>query len=241
MVPQILRSAQDDSEPNSARPRRALPFLVMTGYLTLAAPGRAETRIKGSTFLALAAPARTEDEARAVLAAVEREHFAATHNCSAWRLHGGVWRAHDDGEPSGSAGAPILAAMDGAAVEDCVAVVTRYYGGTKLGVGGLIRAYGEAAALALAAAPRRRAVPAVRLRVRYAYDHTSAVMRVVERAGTHEVEHGYSSGGAEGEVTFALARGAEEEVREQLRESTGGEVAAETIGTTTLYLNPPVA
>jgi hypothetical protein len=127
----------------------------MDTFVTLAGDGVAQTRVKGSTFAALAAPAPDEAEARARLAAREREMWDATHHGSAWRMRGGTVRANDAGEPSGSTGAPILAAIDGAGLTDCVVIVTRYYGGTKLGVGGLVRAYGDAAAEALAAAPRR--------------------------------------------------------------------------------------
>lgn len=204
-------------------------------YLTPAGPGAAETRVRGSTFLALAAPAGGEEEARTVLAAIEKEHFDATHNCSAWRLRGGLWRTNDAGEPSGSAGAPILAAIDGAGLQDCVVVVTRYFGGTKLGVGGLIRAYGEAAALALEAAPRRRGVPAVRARVRYPYEHTSAVMRALERLGAAQIEHGFAGGGREGEVSFTLPRGSETELRDLLREQTAGALEPEVLGERTLF------
>lgn len=205
-------------------------------FMTLAGRAEAETRVKGSTFLALAAPARDEDGAREVLAEVQKAHFSATHNCSAWRLHDGVWRASDDGEPSGSAGLPILAAVDGAGVTDCIVVVTRYYGGTKLGVGGLVRAYGEAAALALEGAPRLRGVPAARLRIRYPYDRTSAIMRVIDRAGTFSVDHGYSGGGNEGEVTFTVALSAEEALHVELTEATGGAVLAERVGVEIVHL-----
>src|SRR5690606_20426881 len=129
-----------------------------------------------------------------------------------------------------SAGAPILAAIDGAELADCVVVVTRYFGGTKLGVGGLVRAYGEAAALALEAAPRRRALPAVRARIRYPYEHTAAVMRVLERAGAREMEHGYGAGGSEGEVEFSLPSPEEPALREALREQTAGALAPEILG-----------
>jgi uncharacterized YigZ family protein len=210
----------------------------MDEYLTLAGPGVAETRVRGSTFRALAAPAPDEEAARAVLAGVEREHFAATHNCSAWRLRGGIWRANDAGEPSGSAGAPILAAIDGAGLLECVVVVTRYFGGTKLGVGGLIRAYGDAAALALQAAPVRRAIPALRLVVRYPYEHTSAVMRALERADADRMEHGYGAGGREGEVSFEIPRAAEPDLRDLLREQTSGAVAPEVLAETTRYRPP---
>lgn len=212
--------------------------MVDDGYLTLAGEGRAETRVRGSTFLALACPASSEDEARSVLAAVQKRHYDATHNCSAWRLHSGVWRANDDGEPSGSAGAPILAAIDGASLLDTFAVVTRYYGGTKLGVGGLIRAYGDAAALALRNAPVRRAIPAVRFRIRYGYDHTSAVMRLLELPGTSDVEHGYSTSGSEGEVLFTLPSAAADDLQVQLRETTSGALEAEALGDCIVYVRP---
>jgi uncharacterized YigZ family protein len=207
----------------------------MSEFLTLAGPARAETRVKGSTFVARAAPARTEEEARAVLASVQKEHFSATHNCSAWRLHDGVWRANDAGEPSGSAGAPILGAIDAAGLTDCVVVVTRYYGGTKLGVGGLIRAYSEAAALALESGSRLQGLPAARVRVRYPYEQTSGVMRVLERAGTFEVEHGYSGGGAEGEVIFTIPLPAVEAMAVELREATGGALTPERLGERIVY------
>jgi uncharacterized YigZ family protein len=204
-------------------------------YLTLAALAEAETRVRGSRFLAIAAPAETEDEARALLERRRREMFDATHHCSAWRLRGGVWRANDGGEPSGSAGAPILAAIDGAGVEQCAVVVTRYFGGTRLGVGGLIRAYGESAALALDAAPRRAAVPALRLRIRYPYEHTSAVMRALERAGAEEVEHGFAESGSVAELTLSLPETGEPALLEMLREQTAGAVRPERLGERVLY------
>jgi len=204
-------------------------------FLTLAASGDAETRIKASVFLAHAAPVASAEEARSEIEAWSRPYFDATHHCTAWRLHDGVWRVNDDGEPSGSAGAPILAAIDGAGLTDCVVIVTRYYGGTKLGVGGLVRAYGEAAALALAAAPRRRGVRALRLRVRYPYELTSPVMRVLEQVGAREVEHGFDASGAGGVVEFSVARDAEARVGELLTEWTSAAVSPEPLGEQVLY------
>jgi uncharacterized YigZ family protein len=206
-------------------------------FLTLAGDGEAETRVKGSTFLALAAPAESEDEARARLEPVQRRHFDASHHCSAWRFRNGTWRANDAGEPSGSAGAPILAAIDGAGVTDCIVVVTRWFGGTKLGVGGLVRAYGDAAALAIAAAPKRVGTPAVRLSVEYGYEHTAAVMRALERAGAARVEHGYAAGGQRGLVGFTVPMAAETALRDELRESTAGALAPAEEGRDVLYRN----
>lgn len=206
-------------------------------FHTLAGQGEAETRVKASTFLALAAPAEDEAAVRARLEPIQRRMFDATHHCTAWRFRNGVFRANDNGEPSGSAGAPILAAVDGAGLTDCFVVVTRYYGGTKLGVGGLVRAYGEAAALALEAAPRRLGVPAVRLRITYGYEHTAVVMRALERSGAAEVEHGFTGAGERGVVDFAVPVHMEAPLAAELREATAGALAPERVGDVVLYRN----
>ena len=216
---------------HSRTPAPPLPFT------TLAAPAEAQLREKASTFLAYAAPAASEDEARAVLAQREKLHWDATHNCSAWVVRGGVRRANDAGEPSGSAGAPILATIEGAGLTDCVVVVTRWYGGTKLGVGGLVRAYGDAAAQALAAAPRRIGAEAVRMAVRYPYAHTAAVMRALERAGAEQVEHGYAESGDAGIVAASIPDAAAQAFADELREGTAGAVAPERKGAIVLYRN----
>ncbi|HET7232894.1 MAG TPA: YigZ family protein [Longimicrobium sp.] len=206
-------------------------------FLTLAGSAEAETRVKASVFLATAWPVGTEDEARAILAAREKAMWDATHHCNAWKLRGGISRANDAGEPGGSAGAPILAAIEGAGLVDVLVIVTRWYGGTKLGVGGLVRAYGEAAALALEAAPRRVGTVAGRLRVRYPYAHTAAVMRVMERAGAAAIEHGYADSGDAGIVEFSVPASLTAFVRDELREATAGVVAPEPIGSAVLYRN----
>jgi putative IMPACT (imprinted ancient) family translation regulator len=206
-------------------------------FLTLAGTGEAQTRIKASVFLATAWPVETEDEARAVLAGREKAMWDASHHCNAWKLRGGASRANDAGEPGGSAGAPILAAIEGAGLVDVLVIVTRWYGGTKLGVGGLVRAYGDVAALALEAAPKRIGTAAERLRVRYPYAHTSAVMRVVERAGAAEVEHGYAPSGDAGIVEFSVPASLQAFVRGELRDATAGAVAPEPLGAAVLYRN----
>jgi putative IMPACT (imprinted ancient) family translation regulator len=130
--------------------------------LTVGAPARADLRILGSRFLACASPAADRAAARRVCDAVRAEFPDATHHCFALRLGAGdaeVTLAHDAGEPARTAGAPILQALASAGVTDAVVVVVRWFGGTRLGKGGLARAYREAARRALAAAPlvRRRA------------------------------------------------------------------------------------
>lgn len=118
---------------------------------TLAAPFQHEEEIKKSRFLAQAAPVASPAEALAFFQAAGDP--ASTHNCWAYRI-GDAYRFNDDGEPGGTAGRPILAAIDGQACDRVAVVVTRWYGGIKLGAGGLVRAYGGSAAECLRLAPR---------------------------------------------------------------------------------------
>lgn len=119
---------------------------------TLATATHLEREIRKSRFLAHAAPVDTPEAALATLAAVSDPD--ATHNCWAYRI-GQQYRFSDDGEPAGTAGKPILAAIDGQGLDQVLVVVTRWYGGIKLGAGGLVRAYGGTAAECLRLAPRR--------------------------------------------------------------------------------------
>lgn len=118
---------------------------------TIAAPGSHEILVKKSRFVCTLARAATEAEARAAIDEVRRRHWDANHNCSAYRVGPGgqFQRTSDDGEPAGTAGAPMLAVLTRRDLTDTVAVVTRYFGGVLLGAGGLIRAYGQAVAAAI--------------------------------------------------------------------------------------------
>jgi len=124
-------------------------------YKTLAGTCAAEFRDRGSKFLAFAFPVRTVDDVKSHVKALKSEHPKAAHHCVAFRLghDGSQFRAGDDGEPSGSAGRPMLGAIDRAELTNVLVVVVRYFGGTLLGVPGLIKAYGSVTGEALAAAP----------------------------------------------------------------------------------------
>ncbi|WP_236244498.1 YigZ family protein [Streptomyces sp. CC210A] len=113
-------------------------------YLTVAREGVHETEINRSRFLCALAPAATEQEAQGFVARIRKEHPTATHNCYAYVVgaDASVQKASDDGEPGGTAGVPMLQMLLRRDVRYVAAVVTRYYGGVKLGAGGLIRAYG---------------------------------------------------------------------------------------------------
>jgi uncharacterized YigZ family protein len=119
---------------------------VVTRYLTVARDGEATIEVKRSRFLCTVARVESEEAARAVVDGLRRRHWEARHHCSAFVLgpDGAVQRSSDDGEPAGTAGAPMLEVLRGQEVSDVVAVVTRWFGGVLLGAGGLVRAYSDA-------------------------------------------------------------------------------------------------
>ncbi len=151
-------------------------------YLTLGAPATAALRERSSKFLSFAWPVQDEEQIRGHLEALRKEYYDATHHCYAWRLgpQGERFRANDDGEPSGTAGRPILGQMLSREVTDCLVVVVRYFGGTKLGVPGLIAAYKESAAAALDVAQIVERTVDRRVEIEFSYLVMNDVMRVVK-------------------------------------------------------------
>lgn len=163
-------------------------------YRTIAAPAQAEPpKTKGSRFIGEAFPAATEAKAEAHLHAIRKRDYNATHWCWAWRLgaDGSTFRYSDDGEPNGSAGAPIFRQIEGRDLTNTLVVVVRYYGGTKLGTGGLVRAYGEAAGAVLDAARIVERIVRVPLRLRFGYPDTSPAMHTVGRFDAQIVDQHY--------------------------------------------------
>jgi putative IMPACT (imprinted ancient) family translation regulator len=197
-------------------------------FRTLAGPAEAELRERGSRFLARAVPVTSRAGAEAFADDQARRHRDATHVVPAFVLHDGTRYASDAGEPAGSAGPPMLQVIDGARLADVAAVVIRWYGGVKLGVGGLVRAYGGVLATALATADVREAIPAVRLTVRYPHDQTSAVTRVLGRYGVREVSYDYAG---DARTTFLVAAEREDRLAADLRDATRGAVAPDRLGT----------
>lgn len=151
-------------------------------YLTIEAPAEAIYKEKSSKFLAFAYPVADEEEIRGRLEALRKRFYDATHHCYAWRLgpRGETFRVNDDGEPSSTAGRPILGQLLSQGVTDCLLVVVRYFGGTKLGVPGLIAAYRESAAAALAAARIAERTIDRRIAVAFSYAAMNDVMRIVK-------------------------------------------------------------
>ena len=160
---------------------------------TLAAPAAHAIEVKHSRVLAQATPIDSTADALAWLARVGDAD--ATHNCWAYRL-GEEYRSSDDGEPAGTAGRPILAAIDGQGYDRVVVVVTRWYGGIKLGAGGLVRAYGGAAAECLRLAERRALVAQVELHAHVAFDDLGVLHAALAAHGAEKLGEDFHESGA---------------------------------------------
>ena len=139
-------------------------------------------RERSSKFLSYAYPVTNEEQIRAHLDTLHKQYYDATHHCYAWRLgpHGEQFRANDDGEPSGTAGKPILGQLLSHDITDCLIVVVRYFGGTKLGVSGLIQAYKEAAADVIAVSDVIEKTVDRVIKVDFSYISMNGVMRVIK-------------------------------------------------------------
>jgi uncharacterized YigZ family protein len=145
-------------------------------YKTILSAGESEIDVSKSRFLGFCLPASSEAQAQELLAGIRKKHHEARHCCYAYRLtDGGIVRSSDDGEPSGTAGAPILSVLMGAEVENVLCAVVRYFGGVLLGTGGLVRAYGKAASEALGAARIVGMRLCRRLRVTIPYSYFNAL------------------------------------------------------------------
>lgn len=157
-----------------------------------------------SKFLAFALPVRTAEEALALVAQYQKEYFDARHVCWAYRLgaEGEDWRANDNGEPSGTAGKPILGQIVSADLSDVLVIVVRYFGGVKLGTSGLIVAYRTAAAEALAAAEVTERTVDETVVMRFSYEQMNLVMRVVKDFSPAIVSQDYE--GNEVRMTLSL-------------------------------------
>jgi len=170
---------------------------------TLTSPWRHEEDIRKSRFLAQASPVATPEEALAWFARVG--DASATHNCWAYRV-GDAYRFNDDGEPGGTAGRPILQAIDGQGCDRVAVVVTRWYGGIKLGAGGLARAYGGSAAECLRLAPRTPIVAMGRLGMHCDFAELALVSARVRELGGEIERETFVADGADIVVSAPLDR-----------------------------------
>jgi len=152
-------------------------------YYTIERSGSAEFKDRGSRFIAFALPIASPEAFKQALNEIKKEHPKATHHCFAYRigLDGNVFRVSDDGEPSGTAGRPILGQIDSKELVNVMVVVVRYFGGTLLGVPGLINAYRSAAALALQITPLVQKQVAKEFLVQFDYTRIGEIMTLVKQ------------------------------------------------------------
>jgi len=191
---------------------------------TLKGIGTAQLVIKKSVFIGYASPVKTEDEARGFIVKIKAHHSDATHNVSAYLINDGKNfspRYDDDGEPKGSAGKPVLKVIQNKGLSNVVVVVTRYFGGIKLGYGGLVKAYSDTASLAIENAGIVEVYETERFQVTLPYGLFHPVRDTVENSRGRVIGEEY------GElVTFTVGtrKGEAEKLMELLTERTRGRV-----------------
>lgn len=193
-------------------------------HMLLATEGRSELIVRKSRFLGYALQCDSAAQARRALQSIREEHPKASHYVFSWRIRDAesgrlTHRFSDDGEPGGTAGRPVLQAMESRQVVNAQAVVVRYFGGIKLGAGGLVRAYGETAAKALAAADLRPLVPMRVVTVRLPYGQVSALEHWVARERFHILERRFA---AEAMLSLELPVERLPSLERELADLTGG-------------------
>lgn len=156
--------------------------LIQDSYNSIATASEGLFKDNGSRFIALAFPVETQDEIKEIIDRLKKEYYDARHHCYAYRLgyKGDIFRANDDGEPSSSAGRPILGQIDSKGLSDILVVVIRYFGGIKLGIPGLIRAYKTATCDALDKAEIVEKTASSHYRIRFGYMSMNSVMKILK-------------------------------------------------------------
>jgi uncharacterized YigZ family protein len=197
-------------------------------YTTVRVPGRAEIRVKGSRFIADVLPVGSREEALRELGRIRQEFHDATHHCYAFRLGlgGEETRYSDDGEPSGTAGRPLLAVVEGSGLTNTLLVVTRFFGGTKLGVGGLTHAYADAAKAAIGNCERVSRHRMVTLKVVFPHEQTGNVMHAISRHHAHIRDTAYDE---EVHLLLDVRRSRAEDLQRELVDVTRGNIEVRII------------
>ncbi|WP_336360370.1 IMPACT family protein [Haladaptatus sp. ZSTT2] len=194
-------------------------------YRTVLGRGEARVSVRGSEFIGHAMPASTVEDAEAFIDAVSDEYADATHNVPAYRIRADPLRewASDDGEPTNSAGKPALSVLKHEELENVVVVITRYYGGTNLGVGGLVRAYSQATKKAVEAAGIKEERPHEQVSITIEYDDSGTVRGIIESTG-YEFDAAY-----EADVSFSVRTPVSEAatLRDRIQSATSGRAKIE--------------
>ncbi len=162
-------------------------------YKSVSGPSSGVYRELSSKFISLAYPVTSEDEAKEIIKSIKKEYFDARHHCFAYRIgaEGKVWRVGDDGEPSSSAGRPILGQILSNELSDILIVVVRYFGGTKLGIPGLIRSYKSAAADAISNSVIITKTATEPVKISFDYENTEPVMKFIKSTGLQIAEENF--------------------------------------------------
>ena len=203
----------------------------MSAYPIPARRARAEILVVNSRFIASLAPAFSVENAKDFIAAVRAEFADATHNVPAYVVGFGnsvIAHANDDGEPSGTAGRPALAVLQGSGLGDVAVVVTRFFGGTKLGTGGLVRAYSDAVRAVLEVTPRARRVPTHTALLAVPYNWYERACLLTEAQNGQVLDQDFA---ADVTLTLRFATADFPTFQEALQEASHGSLAAEIIET----------
>jgi uncharacterized YigZ family protein len=189
-------------------------------YVTLKSSSEHSTVVKGSEFLAFAAKADDVQTALEFVQTIRQQRSDATHVCWAYKIFD-QYRFSDDGEPGGTAGAPIFRALEGSGLECVVVAVVRYYGGVNLGAGGLVRAYGGTAAEALRIAERIEVHPRIRVSVQVGFEQMNTLYKLLEDFDTAGREDDFTDQGLR--VRFDALETEIEPLRVAVRDATRGQ------------------
>ena len=183
-------------------------MLFSDTYKTIAAESKGLFKDRGSRFIAIARPVSSQEEIKTVLEDLRKEYHDARHHCYAWMLTPDrqAWRVNDDGEPSGTAGRPIMGQINSRELTNIVVVVIRYFGGTLLGVSGLINAYRSAAEDALANARIIEKHVTESWLVTFPYTSMNDVMKVLKDEGCGQHSHDYSADECSAEISFRASK-----------------------------------
>lgn len=189
-------------------------------YHTIAAKSEGLFKDKGSKFLAFAYPVSTEDEIKSIIQHIKKEHYSARHHCYAYRLgsNGELYRANDDGEPSGTAGRPILGQLLSHELTNVLIVVVRYFGGTLLGVSGLINAYKNAAIEAINNACIEERIVENQFLLHFAYPVQNSISKVIKDYNLEVINSEFTF---DCKYTIAVRLNIEEAVLSQLEKIEG--------------------
>jgi len=193
-------------------------------FLQIKSGVRTEFKAKGSRFIATVRKVNSEEEMQAALDEIKKEYHDATHNCFAWKIgHGRAmkYRYNDNGEPSNTAGLPILKAIDARKLSNVLVVVTRYFGGVKLGTGGLIRAYGKAAMDALKACEIEKNYLADTITFKTSFEFVNLVHNIIANQKATLKDSAY---GEQAIFTVEVRSSKFKEFKTKLKDGTNGQV-----------------